>query len=142
MPVAKSYTAYHSREDMPYWKVQPVIDDFFHGHPGTQLDPRIHDERYDFTFCKSAASIFFNTPLTTFLFRQKVDTVIITGCTTSGCVRASIVDAFSHGLRVVVPEDCTGDAEDIPHQVSLDDCGKRYADIMVSDEVINYLDGL
>ena len=142
IPVAKSYTAYSSRQDMPYWKVKPVVDDFIYGHPSTELNPLIHDPDYDFTFCKSAPSIFFNSPLTTYLTRQGIDTVIITGCTTSGCVRASIVDAFSHGLRVIVPEDCTGDAEEEPHQISLRDCGRRYADITNLESVINYLETL
>ena len=52
--------------------------------------------------------MFFQTPLITFLVKQSVDTVIVTGCTTSGCVRATIVDAFSYGFRVLVPQDCCG----------------------------------
>ena len=142
IPVAKSYTAYHSSRDMPYWKVPPVIEEFIYEHPCTRLDPRIHDEEYDFTFCKAAPSVFFNSPLMTFLVRQQVDTVIITGCTTSGCVRASIVDAFSYGFRVIVPEDCNGDAEIEPHRINLEDCGRRYADITGCNEVIAYLQQL
>ena len=129
VPVAKCYTAYGSAADMPYWKVKAVRDEFFYGHPCTALDPRIHDEQYDFTFCKSAPSIFFQTPIVTFLVKHQVDTVIITGCNTSGCVRASIVDAFSFGYRVLVPADCCGDAEPGPHESNLRDVGRRYADI-------------
>jgi maleamate amidohydrolase len=129
VPVAKCYTAYGSAADMPHWKVKAVRDEFFYGHPCTALDPRIHDEQYDFTFCKSAPSIFFQTPIVTFLVKHQVDTVIITGCNTSGCVRASIVDAFSFGYRVLVPADCCGDAEPGPHESNLRDVGRRYADI-------------
>jgi maleamate amidohydrolase len=129
VPVAKCYTAYGSVADMPRWKVPAVREQFIHGHPCTAIDPRLHDETYDFTFCKTAPSIFFLTPLMTFLTKHRVDTVIITGCTTSGCVRASIIDAFSYGYRVAVPEDCCGDAERGPHEANLHDCARRYCEI-------------
>jgi maleamate amidohydrolase len=129
VPVAKCYTAYESEKDMPLWKIKAVREEFFHGHPCTALDPRIHDPAYDFTFCKNAPSAFFQTPLTTFLNKQRVDTLIVTGCTTSGCVRASVTDAFSHGLRVFVPVDCIGDVDEGPHQANLRDIGRRYCEL-------------
>jgi len=128
LPVAACYTAYCSQKDMPLWKVQAVRDEFFYGHECTAMDPLIHDPG-DFTYCKNAPSMFFQTPLITFLVKQNVDTVIVTGCTTSGCVRATIVDAFSFGFRVQVPEDCCGDAEEGPHRDALRDCGRRYCDV-------------
>ena len=106
IPVAACYTAYCSQKDMPWWKVAAVREEFIYGHACTAMDPLI-----------------------TFLVRQNIDTVIITGCTTSGCVRATIVDAFSLGLRVQVPADCCGDAEEGPHLDALRDCGRRYCDI-------------
>jgi maleamate amidohydrolase len=139
VPVAKCYTAYGSQADMPRWKVKPVREEFFYGHPCTAMDPRIHDEAYDFTFCKSAPSIFFLTPLITFLAKHQVDTVIITGCTTSGCIRASIIDAFSFGFRVAVPEDCCGDGERDAHEANLRDCGRRYCDITDAAAMKKYL---
>jgi maleamate amidohydrolase len=129
VPVAKCYTAYGSVADMPRWKVPAVRAQFIHGHPCTAIDPRLHDETYDFTFCKTAPSIFFLTPLMTFLTKHQIDTVIVTGCTTSGCVRASIIDAFSYGYRISVPEDCCGDAERAPHEANLQDCARRYCEI-------------
>jgi maleamate amidohydrolase len=139
VPVAACYTAYCSSKDMPFWKVKAVRDEFFYGHPCTEMDPKIYDAG-DFTYCKNAPSMFFQTPLITFLVRQNVDTVIVTGCTTSGCVRATIVDAFSFGFRVQVPEDCCGDAEEGPHLDSLRDCGRRYCDVTHSDQVIQWLE--
>jgi maleamate amidohydrolase len=139
VPVAKCYTAYGSPADMPHWKVQTVRESLFFGDPGTEMDPRIHDAAYDFTFVKSGPSMFFMTPLVTFLTRQQVDTVIVTGCTTSGCVRASIIDAFSFGYRVLVPEDCCGDADRVPHEQNLIDVGRRYADITDANEMIKLL---
>ncbi|MBS0579632.1 MAG: isochorismatase family protein [Proteobacteria bacterium] len=142
IPVAKCFTGYHSLDDMPRWKVQPVREQFLFGHPGLELDPRVHDPEYDFTFCKSGPSIFFMTPLITFLAKQMVDTVIVTGCTTSGCVRASVVDAFSYGFRVLVAEECCGDAEQGPHEANLLDISRRYGDVERSDDLEDYLRGL
>jgi maleamate amidohydrolase len=139
VPVAACYTAYCSSRDMPFWKVKAVRDEFFYGHPCTEMDPKIYDAS-DFTYCKNAPSMFFQTPLITFLVRQAIDTVIVTGCTTSGCVRATIVDAFSFGFRVQVPEDCCGDAEEGPHLDSLRDCGRRYCDVTHSDRVMQWLE--
>jgi maleamate amidohydrolase len=83
--------------------------------------------------------MFFQTPLITFLVRERVDTVVVTGCTTSGCVRATIVDAFSFGLRVQIAADCCGDAEEGPHLDTLRDCGRRYADVTDSAGVMQWL---
>lgn len=132
VPVASCYTAYGSEQDMPHWKVQAVHDQFYYGHPCTAIDPRVLDEAHDFVFCKNAPSIFFLTPVTTFLHKHGVDTVIITGCTTSGCVRASVVDAFSHGYRVFVPEDCVGDVDERPHQDNLRDISRRYCEVVTA----------
>jgi maleamate amidohydrolase len=139
VPVASCYTAYHSEADMPLWKVEPVRKDFYYGHPCTAIDPRVDHPDYIFTFCKNAPSIFFNTPVTTFLTRQNVDTVIVTGCTTSGCVRASVVDAFSHGYRILVPEDCVGDVDEGPHRDSLRDIGRRYCEVVTAADAMQYL---
>ena len=128
LPVAACYTAYCSTRDMPLWKVEAVRKEFFYGHPCTEMDPKIFDAS-DFTYCKNAPSMFFQTPLISYLVRENVDTVFVTGCTTSGCVRATIVDAFSYGFRVQVIADCCGDAEQGPHDDTLRDVGRRYADI-------------
>ena len=138
VPVAACYTAYCSPKDMPLWKVKAVRDEFFHGHPCTGMDPKIHHPD-DFTYCKNAPSMFFQTPLITFLVKQNVDTVIVTGCTTSGCVRATIVDAFSYGFRVLVPEECCGDPDAGQHRSNLQDVHRRYADVTPVAEVEAYL---
>jgi maleamate amidohydrolase len=142
IPVAKCYTAYGSQADMPRWKVPAVREQFLYGHPCTGFDPRLHDAAYDFTFCKSAPSIFFLTPLMTFLTKHQIDTVIVTGCTTSGCVRASIIDAFSYGFRISVPEDCCGDAERGPHEDNLRDVERRYCEVSDLRTMQTYLEGI
>ncbi len=141
VPVAACYTAYGSLADMPLWKVKAVRDEFFYGHPCTEMDPKIHHEK-NFTYCKNAPSMFFQTPLIAFLVKQNVDTVIVTGCTTSGCVRATVVDAFSFGFRVIVAEDGCGDADEGPHRANLTDVGRRYADVVSMADVLQYFGGL
>jgi maleamate amidohydrolase len=141
VPVAACYTAYGSLADMPPWKVKAVREEFYYGHPCTEMDPRIRGEG-DFIYCKNAPSMFFQTPLITFLVKQNVDTVIVTGCTTSGCVRATIIDAFSYGFRVLVAEDCCGDATERQHRSNLEDVGRRYADVLSAAQVETYLQGL
>jgi maleamate amidohydrolase len=141
VPVAACYTAYHTPDEMPHWKVRPVREEFFYGHPCTAMDPRI-DHPDNFTFAKTAASMFFKTAVVTWLVRQAVDTVIVTGCTTSGCVRATVVDAFSYGFRVLVAADCCGDADERQHRSNLDDVGRRYADIVDRAWVEGYLRSL
>ncbi|MSO64872.1 MAG: isochorismatase family protein [Alphaproteobacteria bacterium] len=140
VPVASCYTGYQSVADMPYWKIDAIYEHFYLDHPSMRLDERIHDKTYDYVFLKKAPSIFFQTPLTSFLTKHGVDTVIVTGCTTSGCVRASIVDSFSNGYRTIVPESCSGDAEEGPHRDNLRDVSRRYADVVTRAEVEAYFD--
>lgn len=140
VPVATCYTAYASQRDMPHWKVASVREELIHGHPSTEIDPRIYDSGYDVAVCKSGASIFFQTPVVPFFVKERVDTVIVTGCITSGCVRASSIDSFSWGFRTIVPEDCVGDHDEGPHRDNLRDIERRYADLSSADEMIEYVE--
>ncbi len=140
VPVASCFTGYDSKEDMQYWKIGAVREQFFLDHPGMAMDEKTTDAKYDYVFPKSAPSIFFKTPLTTFLTKHGVDTVIVTGCTTSGCVRASTIDSFSHGYRTMIPESCVGDAEEGPHRDNLRDVGRRYADVVTRADVEAYFE--
>lgn len=140
LPVASCYTAYSSARDAPYWKLPIVLNEFHHGHPCTEFDPRIYEPGYDTVFCKRAPSIFFETGAVQYFLKERVDTVIVTGCTTSGCVRASIVDAFSYGFRVIVPEPCVGDVEEGPHRDNLRDVHRRYADVVELEDVMNFIE--
>lgn len=140
VPVASCYTAYTSGRDAPYWKIPAVVEQFHHGHPCTELEPKIYDAEYDVVICKSGPSIFFQTAVTQFFIKERVDTVIVVGCNTSGCIRASVIDAFSNGFRVIVPEECVGDVEEGPHRANLTDVHRRYADVVGLDEVLDYLE--
>ncbi|MFP3914840.1 MAG: isochorismatase family protein, partial [Actinomycetota bacterium] len=128
--------AYTSERDALYWKVPVVRETFHHGKPGTELDLRIYDADYDTIFCKTAPSAFFQTPVAQFFTKERVDTVFVVGCTTSGCIRASVIDAFSHGCRVMVPEPCVGDMDEGPNRDNLRDIGRRYCDILSLEEAI------
>ena len=140
VPVASCFTAYHSDRDVPYWKVGAVRTGFREGSLEAEMDDAIADPAYDYIFQKTAPSIFFQTPLTGFLTKHRVDTVLVTGCVTSGCVRASVIDAFSSGYRTIVVEDCCGDPGQEEHEANLRDVGRRYADIVSSEAAIAWLE--
>lgn len=139
VPVASCNTAYMNDREMPYWKITAVRETFLHDHPSVRLDPLIHDPDYDLPVCKKGPSIFFGTDVANYFTKERVDTVIVTGCNTSGCIRATAIDAFSYRYRTLVPEDCVGDIEAQPHRDNLRDLGRRYADIVDLTYVLDYL---
>lgn len=141
VPVATCNTTYMSEREMPYWKIRAVRDTFLHDHPGAPIDPRVYDPAYDLAVVKKGPSIFFNTDVADYFTKERVDTVIVTGCNTSGCIRASAIDAFSYRYRTIIPEDCVGDIEEQPHRDNLRDLGRRYADITDLDTVLGQLEG-
>jgi nicotinamidase-related amidase len=100
-----------------------------------ELDPRLNPSEEAVVVEKQQPSAFFETGLDTMLTYEGVDTVVVTGATTSGCVRATVVDACSHGYRTVVPVECVGDRAEEPHEANLFDMGSKYADLMDRREV-------
>ncbi|MCP8970094.1 isochorismatase family protein [Ectobacillus ponti] len=90
---------------------------------------------------KKYASSFFGTSLSSMLTAEKIDTVILAGCTTSGCVRATAVDALQHGYRVIIPEECVGDRSSQAHQANLYDIQTKYGDVVTLETVKTYLKG-
>lgn len=140
VPVANCNTAYMNEREMPYWKISSVRETFLHDHPSAPLDPRIYDPDYDLFVCKKGPSIFFNTGVSDYFTKERVDTVIVTGCNTSGCIRATSIDSFSYRYRTIVPEDCVGDIEEQPHKDNLRDLGRRYVDVSDVDTVLAYLE--
>ena len=91
---------------------------------------------------KSYPSCFFATPLGSTLTALGVDTILLAGCSTSGCVRATAVDGIQYGLRVIVPRECVGDRHSDPHEASLFDINAKYGDVVALDEVLAYLAAL
>ena len=84
---------------------------------------------------KHYPSGFFGTDLASWLTVRGADTAVVTGCTTSGCVRATVVDAMCHGFRPIVPRECSGDRAIGPHEANLFDMDQKYADVMSLEEV-------
>jgi maleamate amidohydrolase len=107
-----------------------------------ELDPRLRRQPEDLIIIKQYASAFFGTHLASTLTAKRVDTLIVTGCTTSGCIRASVVDALSHGFRPIVPVEGVGDRAQEPHDANLFDIDSKYGDVVPLSEAIAYLRGV
>jgi maleamate amidohydrolase len=128
------------RQDMPPWKIA-AMDAWLEGSWEVAIDSRLWRDG-DVLVVKKAPSIFFGTPLTTILTKACVDTVILAGANTSGCIRASTIDSFSHGFRTILPRECIADQGEEPHEANLRDVSIRYADVVALSDVIAYLEGL
>jgi maleamate amidohydrolase len=105
-------------------------------HPAGQVVPELAPRAGELIVRKNQASAFFGTGLAPWLVQQGADTLVVAGCTTSGCVRASVVDAISWNLRPIVARDCVGDRALGPHEASLFDMQQKYADVLVRDEIM------
>jgi maleamate amidohydrolase len=90
----------------------------------------------DILLPKKHPSAFFGTPLASYLINAGADTLVVTGCTTSGCVRGSVVDAFAFNFRVAVPHDAVYDRSATSHAVNLFDMASKYADVSSTDELV------
>jgi maleamate amidohydrolase len=134
-PVIWTYVAYLADgSDAGVWGTRTNTEDSLQnireGSERATLDPRLRlDRTRDAIFNKRMASVFHETPVGSLLNWHRVDTVILTGGSTSGCVRASAVDALSRNYRVIVPEECVADKHEIPHFASLCDLMLKYADV-------------
>jgi len=100
--------------------------------PLSQIVPQLTPIAGELVVRKRGASAFFDTQLSGFLRLRRVDTLIVAGCTTSGCVRATVVDAMQHDLRTIVAVDCVGDRALGPHEANLFDMRQKYADLMTN----------
>ena len=93
----------------------------------------------DILLPKKHPSAFFGTPLVSHLIDLNVDTLVVTGCTTSGCIRSSVTDAFAYNFKVLVPDDAVYDRSPTSHAVNLWDMNAKYADVHTSSEIINLI---
>lgn len=140
VPVIHTYVAWAGESEFGRWKI-PSLLEITPGSWGAEIDPRVWDPS-DQCLLKRYPSAFFGTDLSSILQKQGVDTVLIMGATTSGCVRATIIDSFSLGFRTQVVEDCCGDHSIESHADNLRDVGRRYADIVDSGTAIDCLESL
>lgn len=109
------------------------------GSEWVELDPRLDRQPGDTVVVKKYASCFFGTDLSSQLQALRVDTVVIAGCTTSGCVRATAVDACSSGLHTIVVEEAVGDRARLPHLAALFDIDSKYGDVLPCQETLDHL---
>ncbi|MDP4603650.1 MAG: isochorismatase family protein [Solirubrobacteraceae bacterium] len=112
------------------------------GSLGNEVVAEIAPQPQDVYFVKDKPSSFLGTPLLSYLNYLNADTVITTGTTTSGCVRATAVDAAQYNFHSIVPEECTWDRGELTHKVNLFDIQMKYGDVKTTDEVIEYLRSL
>ena len=120
----------------------PALRVFEEGGPWSAIDARVAPCPGEPIVVKKFASAFFGTSTASIFTSHGVDTVIVTGSTTSGCVRASAVDALQSGFRVVIPRECVADRAPGPHEANLFDLHAKYADVVSLDELLALLDTL
>jgi maleamate amidohydrolase len=136
------YTA-PNYEDGGIWiKKAPVLRDLVAGNPYAEFCEGVVPQEGEPVIVKQYASAFFGTSLVATLNGLDVDTLIITGCTTSGCIRATAVDAVQHGFRPICPRELIGDRHEGPHEANLFDINAKYGDVITKAEVMEYLNGL
>lgn len=141
LPVVWTHVAYmDNAADAGVWGTRTDTPDSLqnikYGSERHAFDDRVTiDERVDAVYTKRMPSAFFETPLQSFLTWHKVDTLVITGGSTSGCVRATAVDSLSHGYRTIVPIECVADKHESYHFANLTDLLIKYADVVPVSEV-------
>ncbi len=120
----------------------PALRMLVAGEPLAAIVDELSPTADDVVIVKQYASAFFGTALASALTALGVDTVILTGCSTSGCIRASAVDGMQYGFRVIVPRQCVADRHPAPHEANLFDIHAKYGDVVSKDEVLTYLEHL
>lgn len=145
-PVVWTYVAYmDSAEDAGVWGTRTNTPDSLQnikvGSRRAEFDDRLRiDRKADVIYNKKMASAFFETSLQSLLVWHRCDTVILTGGSTSGCIRATAVDSLQRGYRTIVPEECVADKLDSYHYANLTDLALKYADVVGVQEVFGWLD--
>ncbi|SFC62582.1 isochorismatase family protein [Tropicimonas isoalkanivorans] len=146
-PVVWSYVAYlPDGSDAGMWSrlsnTEWALHKVGHDSPQAELDPRLEIEETDLKLNKRMSSCFFETHLPSYLNWHRVDTVIVTGGATSGCVRGTVMDALSLGYHVCVPEETVADREEGAHYANLYDIAFKYGDVKPADAVLAQLAAL
>ncbi len=129
-----------SGKDGALWlKKVPKLGDLELGGKWLDIDPRLEARPDEPVLLKKGASGFFGTNLASVLVAQRIDTVVLCGATTSGCIRATAIDLLQYGWPGLVPRECVGDRAQAPHEANLFDINAKYADVVSVDEAIAYL---
>ncbi len=141
VPVIYTRVLYHKNglDGGLFVKKVPVLRQMVEGEPLADIVPELPPAPQDVVIVKQYASAFFGTSLAAALTALGVDTLILTGCSTSGCIRATAVDGMQYGFRVSVPRECVGDRRPEPHEANLFDINSKYGDVVSKAEVMAYL---
>lgn len=141
LPIVFTTIAYDAemREAGIWTKKIPSLDMLRRGTRMVEIDDRIRPRYDEYVLEKNFASAFFGTDLEPYLRGRGVDTVIMTGCTTSGCIRASAIDSIQFGFHTIVVGDAVGDRTEGPHEANLLDIEAKYGDVVTGAEVLAYL---
>ena len=123
-------------------KKVPALAILLRGTPEVEVDFRIKPDAGEYVVEKKYASAFFGTNLDIFLKSHGVDTIVMTGCTTSGCIRASAIDSLQYGYHTIVVRDGVGDRAEGPHEANLFDIDAKYGDVVALDEALSYVRAL
>jgi maleamate amidohydrolase len=130
-----------SKKDGALWlQTVPSLGDLELGGQWVEIDPRLERREDETVVVKKGASAFFGTNVTAILVAQRVDTVILCGATTSGCIRATAIDLLQNGFPTIVPRECVGDRAQAPHEANLFDIQAKYADVVTLGDALAYLD--
>jgi maleamate amidohydrolase len=120
----------------------PGLGDLIVGGKWVEIDPRLERREEETVILKKGASAFFGTNLPSILVSQGVDTVIMCGATTSGCIRATAIDLLQYGYPTLVPRECVGDRAQEPHDANLVDIQAKYADVVSVEEALAYIESV
>jgi maleamate amidohydrolase len=112
------------------------------GGKWVEIDPRLQRGEDEVVLLKKGASAFFGTNLPSVLVSQGVDTIVLCGATTSGCIRATAVDLLQYGYPTLVPRECVGDRAQAPHEANLVDIQAKYADVVSAEDALSYLESV
>ena len=125
-----------------WFEKAPGLGDLVVGGKWVEIDPRLERRDEETVILKKGASAFFGTNLPSILVSQGVDTVIMCGATTSGCIRATAIDLLQYGYPTLVPRECVGDRAQEPHEANLFDIQAKYADVVPVEEVLAYVESV
>jgi maleamate amidohydrolase len=120
----------------------PALGDLQVGGRWVEIDPRLEPREDETIVLKKGASAFFGTNLAAILVSQGIDSVVLCGATTSGCIRATAIDLLQHGFPALVPRECVGDRAQAPHEANLFDIQAKYADVVSLEDALAYVESV
>lgn len=144
LPVVFTTIAFEpSLKDGGLWlRKVPALGELQLGGHWVEIDPRLGAREDETVIVKKGASAFFGTNLASVLVTQGVDSIILCGATTSGCVRATAIDLMQLGWPTIVPRECVGDRAQAPHEANLFDIQAKYADVVSLEDALSYLESV